>query len=104
MWDNPELGNRTYIDGAAPARGSVGGPTGIDMPTGRGVDARNNGAGNVGDINDVNTSAADYMNRSLGFLTLQNVFLNYQPISDRRVVNLPADPRTHGTKLLFSAH
>src|SRR6185369_5301336 len=69
--DNHELGNRQYINGGAPAGGSVGGPTGIDMPTGRGVDARANGTGNPGNVNDTNTSASDYMNRSQGYLTLQ---------------------------------
>ena len=53
-WDNHELGNRQYINGGAPAGGSVGGAAGNDMPTGRGVDARNNVGGNVGNVNDVN--------------------------------------------------
>jgi len=43
--DNHELGNRQYINGGAPAGGSIGGPSGLDMPTGRGVDARANGTG-----------------------------------------------------------
>src|SRR5215471_17983137 len=102
-WDNHELGNRKYIDGGAPAGGSVGGATGTDMPTGRGVDARDNGAGNPGNVNDVNTSAADYMNRATGFRTLQNVFVEYQPIADRGTVNAPNDNRTHGTTKLYSA-
>jgi hypothetical protein len=102
-WDNHELGNRKYIDGGAPAGGSVGGLLGNDMPTGRGVDARNNGAGNPGNVNDVNTSMSDFMNRSVGFLTLQQVFLNYQPMADRGSVLAPLDPRTNGTKRLYSA-
>ena len=102
-WDNHELGNRQYINGGAPAGGSVGGAAGNDMPTGRGVDARNNGTGNVGNVNDVNKSATDYMNRSTGFRTLQNVFLNYQPIADRGLVNAPGDPRTDGTRRLYFA-
>jgi phosphodiesterase/alkaline phosphatase D-like protein len=73
------------------------------MPTGRGVDARANGAGNVGNVNDVNSSAADYMNRSTGFRTLEDVFVNYQPIANRPPVTAPADPRTDGTKQLYSA-
>jgi hypothetical protein len=88
-WDNHELGNRQYINGGAPAGGSVGGPAGTDMPTGRGVDARNNVGGNLGNVNDVNNSLSDYMNRSTGFRTLQNVFLNYQPVADRGLVNAP---------------
>ena len=102
-WDNHELGNRKYIDGGAPAGGSVGGPTGTDMPTGRGVDARDNGAGNPGNVNDINMSATDYMNRAVGFRQLQNVFLEYQPIADRGTLNVPGDARTDGTKRLYSA-
>ena len=92
-WDNHELGNRQYINGGAPAGGSVGGPAGTDMPTGRGVDARNNGSGNLFNGNDANNSANDYMNRSTGFQTLQNVFLSYQPIANHGTVNSPGDPR-----------
>jgi len=99
-WDNHELGNRQYINGGAPAGGSIGGATGTDMPTGRGVDAR---ATTDGNPNDVNTSLNDYINRSVGFQTLQNVFVNYQPIADRGAVNNPLDPRTHGTRQLYSA-
>lgn len=102
-WDNHELGNRKYIDGGAPAGASVGGPTGTDMPTGRGVDARDNGTGNPGNVNDVNTTSTDYMNRATGFRALENVFLEYQPIADRGIVNAPGDPRTHGTVRLYSA-
>ena len=108
-YDNHEFGNRQYINGGAPAGGSVGGPNGTDMPTGRGVDARaytgtnTGGSGNVDNFNDVNNSAADYMNRSIGFQTLQHVFLNYQPIADRGAVSAPMDPRTDGTKQLYSA-
>jgi phosphodiesterase/alkaline phosphatase D-like protein len=108
-WDNHELGNRQYINGGAPAGGSVGGPTGNDMLTGRGVDARAytptnaGGSGNVNNLNDVNTSTSDFMNRATGFQILQQVFLSYQPIPDRGTVNSPADPRTDGSKLLYAA-
>ena len=101
-WDNHELGNRQYINGGAPAGGSTGGAAGTDMLTGCGVDARNNGLGNVGNANDVNTSFTDYMNRSTGFRTLRDVFLSYQPIADR-TVNVSSDPRSNGTKQLYSA-
>lgn len=103
LYDNHELGNRQYINGGAPAGGSVGGASGTDMATGRGVDARDNGTGNVGNTNDINTSSTDYMNRAPGFLTLQQVYLNYQPIADRGLVNNPADQRSHGTKQLYFA-
>ena len=102
-WDNHELGNRQYINGGAPAGGSIGGPAGTDMPTGRGVDARANGTGNQGNVNDVNFSAADYMNRSAGFQMLQNVFLNYEPMADRGTIASPSDPRTDTTKQLYFA-
>src|SRR5262249_41136563 len=116
-WDNHELGNRKYIDGGAPAGGSVGGATGTDMATGRGVDARaytgsnTGGSGNLNNVNDAADllSSADlanlggFMTHAVGLQTLQNVFLEYQPIADRGVVNAPSDPRTNGTKQLYSA-
>src|SRR5262249_10598640 len=103
LLDNHELGNRQYINGGAPAGGSVGGPTRTDMPTGRGVDARANGTGNPGNVNDANSSAADSMNRSLGFQTLQQDFLNFQPIKEDRATTpvLPGDNDTATTKQLF---
>jgi phosphodiesterase/alkaline phosphatase D-like protein len=105
LYDNHELGNRQYINGGAPAGGSVGGPSGNDMPTGRGVDARANGSGNPGNLNDTNSSASDYMNRSTGFQTLQQVYLNYQPVRENRstATVLPGDNRTGTTKQLFFA-
>ncbi|MBO0859517.1 MAG: alkaline phosphatase D family protein [Chloracidobacterium sp.] len=116
-YDNHEFGNRKYIDGGAPAGGSVGGAAGDDMPTGRGVDARaytgsnTGGSGNVENLNDAadllsSTDLANlggFMNHAVGFQTLQNVFLSYQPIADRGVVNAPSDPRTNGTKRLYSS-
>jgi hypothetical protein len=110
-WDNHELGNRKYIDGGAPAGGSVGGAAGTDMATGRGVDARNIGAGNVGNVNDAAdllssstlTGLGGWMNRATGFLALEDVFLAYMPIADRGLINSPSDPRTNGTRQLYSA-
>ncbi len=102
--DNHELGNRQHINGGAPAGGSVGGLSGTNMPTGRGVDARNNGSGNVGNTNDANSSVSDFMNRSLGFQTLQQVYLNYQPIKENRATaTVTGDDRTGTTKQLFFA-
>ena len=102
-YDNHELGNRQYINGGAPAGGSVGGPLGTDMLTGRGVDARANGAGNPGNINDTNKSTKDFINRSVGFLTLQDTFLSYHPIANHGIITAPSDPRTDGTKKLYFA-
>ncbi|MGB8168983.1 MAG: PhoD-like phosphatase N-terminal domain-containing protein, partial [Chthoniobacteraceae bacterium] len=108
-WDNHELGNRKYIDGGAPAGLSVGGAAGTDMATGRGVDARNNGAGNVGNVNDAAdlfspsalASLGGWMNRAPGFLALEDVFLAYQPIANRGIITAPSDPRTDGTRQLY---
>jgi len=105
-WDNHELGNRKYIDGGAPAGGSVGGAAGTDMASGRGVDARDNGAGNplnINDAADTNSPSGGFMNTSTGFLALEDVFLNYQPMANRGTLNAPSDPRTHGTRQLYSA-
>lgn len=107
-WDNHELGNRKYLDGSAPAGGSVGGATGTDMPTGRGVNARaftgsnTGGSGNVNNVNDAAdllsatelANLGGFMNKALGFQALANAFLSYQPIADRGTVNAPSDPRT----------
>jgi uncharacterized protein YjiK/phosphodiesterase/alkaline phosphatase D-like protein len=115
-WDNHELGNRKYIDGGAPAGGSVGGAAGTDMPSGRGVDARaytgtnTGGSGNINNVNDAAdllsatdlANAGGFMNKALGFQALQNVLLEYQPIADRGTINAP-DARTNGTKQLYSA-
>ena len=108
--DNHELGNRKYIDGGAPAGGSVGGPTGTDMPTGRGADARNNGAGNLANKNDAAdllspgelTNLGGFMNKAIGFQTLEDVLLSYQPIADRGNVIAPGDSRSDGTRRLYS--
>jgi phosphodiesterase/alkaline phosphatase D-like protein len=98
-YDNHELGNKQYINGGAPAGDGVGSTTGLppfDFPTGAGVDARNS-------ANDVTPMNGPFMNKSLGFQTLQQVYLNYQPVKDRGVLNLPDDPRTNGTRQLFFA-
>jgi len=96
LYDNHELGNKQYINGGAPTGGAVG-----DMSSGAGVDARVS-------TNDVNSSTgSDYMNKSTGFQTLQQVYLNYQPIKENRAaggtINAPSDPRTHNTKQLYFA-
>ena len=88
LLDNHELGNRQYINGGAPAGGPVG-----DMPTGAGVDARQ-------PANDVNTSGT-FINKAPGFQILQDVYFDYQPITDRGVITAPADPRTDNTRRLY---
>jgi len=109
-------GKFVLIDGGAPAGGSVGGATGTNMLTGRGVDARaytgsnTGGSGNVNNVNDAAdllsptalAALGGFMNQSTGFQTLRDVFLNYQPIAERTVI-APSDPRSNGTKQLYSA-
>ena len=100
-YDNHELGNKQYINGGAPAGGPVGSATGFapfSFPTGAGVDARI-------PANDVtpNDGSVVFMNKSGGFQTLQQVFENYQPMKERGLINVPWDPRTHGTRQLFFA-
>jgi phosphodiesterase/alkaline phosphatase D-like protein len=100
-YDNHELGNKQYINGGAPAGLGVGSLTGMppfDFMTGAGVDARVSS-------NDVtpNNGSVPFMNRSGGFQRLQQVFENYQPTTERGLINVPADPRTNGTRQLYFA-
>ena len=98
-YDNHELGNKQYINGGAPAGDGVGSLTGnppFDFPTGAGVDARNS-------ANDVTPMNGPFMNKSGGFQTLQHVYLNYQPVKDRGVLNVTGDLRTDGTRQLYFA-
>ena len=92
-YDNHELGNKQYINGGAPGGGAVG-----DFSTGAGVDARVS-------ANDTNASASSsgYINRSGGFQTLQQVYMNYQPVKERGLISAAADPRTDGTRQLYFA-
>jgi len=90
-YDNHELGNKQYINGGAPAGGAVGG-----MTTGAGL------AGKVTDGADTNASGP-FINKSTGFQTLQQVFMNYQPVKERGTNNTPGDPRTDGTRQLYFA-
>ena len=91
LLDNHELGNKQYINGGAPAGGAVGG-----MASGAGVDARQV-------ANDVTTNGL-FMNKSTGFQTLEQVYLNYQPIRERGLINTGgADPRSEGTPQTFFA-
>src|SRR6266478_777748 len=82
-YDNHELGNKQYINGGAPAGLGVGSLTGMppfDFMTGAGVDARVSS-------NDVtpNDGSVPFMNKSGGFQRLQQVFENYQPMTERGV-------------------
>jgi phosphodiesterase/alkaline phosphatase D-like protein/phospholipase C len=92
-YDNHELGNKQYINGGAPAGTAVG-----DFSTGAGVDARV-----ASNDTNFNASSSGYMNRSGGFQTLQQVFMNYQPIKERGNIVAPSDPRMDGTRQLYFA-
>src|SRR6185295_11816991 len=82
---------------------------GTDMPTGRGVDARSQGANpNLNDAADLLSPAAlaglgSFMNKTVGFQALENVLFEYQPLADRGIVIAPSDPRADGTRRLYSA-
>ena len=100
-YDNHELGNKQYINGGAPGGAGVGSLTGLppfDFMTGAGVDARLSS-------NDVtpNDGSVPFMNKSGGFQRLQQVFENYQPLNERGLITVPADPRTNGTRQLYFA-
>ena len=92
-YDNHELGNKQYINGGAPQGGAVG-----DFPNGAGVDATQS-------ANDVNTTGS-FMNKTGGFKTLQDVYLNYQPVREDRaggtgLITGSGDARTDGTPQLY---
>ena len=89
-YDNHELGNLQYINGGAPAGGAVG-----DFTSGAGVDARQA-------TNDTNLSGP-FMNKAGGFQTLQQLYMNYQPVKERGFLNTPSDPRMNGTRQLYFA-
>lgn len=94
LLDNHELGNKQYINGGAPAGGAVAG-----QPTGAGVDASNI----TFDIN-LSTNTGDYMNKSNGFVSLVNAFLDYQPVREvNTTVSSTIDPRTAGTVKQYKA-
>jgi acid phosphatase len=96
LLDNHELGNKQYINGGAPPGGPVG-----DMSSGAGLDAR-------GSSNDVNTTGT-FMNKAVGFQTLEQVWANYQPVKEDRgggpggLISAPGDARTDGTKQYYYA-
>jgi VCBS repeat-containing protein len=82
-WDNHELGNKAYINGGAPATL---------------YNSSANGSSVV--ANDVNTTS-QYINDLVTFDTLQQAFLDYQPIRTPEVINAPGDPRSNGELKLY---
>ena len=78
LYDNHELGNRQYINGGAPAGGSVGGRPGTICLRAV-VDARSARHGQPWNANDVNTSSGDYES------------VDWVSDASRRFPELPAD-------------
>lgn len=95
LYDNHELGNKQYINGGAPAGPGIGNTNLTGLASGASYD----GTATQYDANVTGT----YINKTLGFQTLERVFLNYQPIRDRGLISAPADPNTDGTPQLYSA-
>ncbi len=94
-YDNHELGNKQYINGGAPAGAAIStDPT--NLTSGKGY------SGTTNDNVDVNTTGA-YMNKSAGFQTLQQVYMNYQPVIERGTISASTDSRTDGTRQLYFA-
>ena len=93
-WDNHELGNRQYINGGAPAGGSVGGAAARTCRPAAASMRANNGAGNPGNVNDVNNST-ERLHEPLDWI----------PDASECLPELPADRRPrHGQRSERSAH
>ncbi len=94
-YDNHELGNKQYINGGAPAGAAISTDP-VNLPTGTGL------AGKTTDGADTNVSGP-FINKSGGFQTLQQVYMNYQPVKERGLISAVSDPRTDGTRQLYFA-
>ncbi len=84
--DNHELGNGQLINGGAPAS--------LATATGNGAKAA--------DGFDVNATGT-FINQTVGFQTLEQAYLDYQPIREKIVV-APNDARSNGTTQLYNAN
>jgi len=73
------------------------------LPSGKGF------AGTAAEGVDVTAAAGPFMNKSVGFQTLERVYLNYQPVKENRgngaggLISAPSDLRTDGTPQLYFA-
>jgi phosphodiesterase/alkaline phosphatase D-like protein len=83
--DNHELGNKQLINGGAPA--SL---------------AAKSGNGTNDTTLDVNKTGT-FINQTAGFKTLEQAYLDYQPIREKIVV-APTDARSNGTVQLYNAN
>jgi len=71
LYDNHELGNKQYINGGAPSGAAISTDP-VNLPTGVGF------AGTPDQTQyDVNATGT-FMNKAVGFQTLERVYLNYQ--------------------------
>jgi len=95
IYDNHELGNKQYINGGAPAGAAISSDP-VNLPTGAGL------AGKPTDNADTNATGP-FMNKSAGFQTLQQAYMNYQPVKERGTNSTPSDLRTDGTRQLYFA-
>jgi len=82
-WDNHELGNKAFING--------GGPFSLRTSSA-------NGSSNPAD--DVNTTG-QFINDAVTFDTLEQAFLDYQPIRTPERIVAPGDPRSDGELKLY---
>jgi phosphodiesterase/alkaline phosphatase D-like protein len=83
--DNHELGNKQLINGGAPA--SL---------------AAKSGNGTNDATLDVNKTGT-YINQTAGFKTLEQAYLEYQPIREK-IISAPTDARSNGTVQLYNAN
>jgi Ca2+-binding RTX toxin-like protein len=83
-YDNHELGNRAFINGGAP----------YSLRT-----STANGSANPAD--DVNKTGL-FINDAVTFDTLQQAFLDYQPIRTPELIVAPTDPRSDGELKLYA--
>jgi phosphodiesterase/alkaline phosphatase D-like protein len=83
--DNHELGNKQLINGGAPASLAL---------------LAGNGTNNT--TLDVNTTGT-FINQTAGFKTLEQVYLDYQPVREK-IISAPTDARTNGTVQLYNAN
>ena len=83
--DNHELGNKQLINGGAPAA--------LAAKSGNGTNDK------TLDVNKTGT----YINDTTAFKTLEQAYLDYQPIREK-TVSAPNDARTDGTTQLYNAN
>jgi phosphodiesterase/alkaline phosphatase D-like protein/arylsulfatase A-like enzyme len=94
LLDNHELGNRQLINGGAPIALQTD-PTTVNR---NGTTSVTPAGTNAYDTNTTGT----YINDTLAFKTLEQAYLDYQPVREN-IISAPNDPRTDGTQQLYEA-